>query len=697
MRRRVLCRRLLSVVAAAVAPVSATLAETVVTTPFRGVTHYTRTEEAGVVAPRRVVMNIVKIDLADPAVSFFTTPGNGAAPGEFTGQRTSQFVQQHNLQIGLNADFFSSAGTGPGGEIYRDVTNLAASNGSLISPWPSNPGTIRGAINVSASNVPTLVRPASNSGGTFNTNPSLTPYNAVGGSDRMIDNGNIILTSNFANEVHPRTVIGYNATHLFLFTVDGRQAGYSEGMNLHEIAAVLKNDYGVTHALNLDGGGSTTLVFQDPVLRVVNRPSDGSERVNGNNFGVYAAQWPQWAVDGNGNWSVTSNWVGGVPNGVGEGAHFRNAISANRTISVDVPVTVGTLSFEAGKSYTIGGISTVTLDAAVGNAAVNVSTAVSHAITAQLKLNDPTDFNIATNGALAISDRLDNLQGKTINKTGAGTLNLSAVQNHAPGTTLNVNDGTLMMLSNAGTDTAGNLNVNALGGTTRFLIRQNLRTLNVGSAGVAIVTPGAGKTVKTKALSIADGGKFDLGDNNLIIDYSGNSPLGTATDGTYSSISGLIQSARAGGAWNSTGLGSSRAATTAGLTTLAIAEAADTLDLVDAQTATWSGHTVDATSLLVMYTYAGDANLDGFISADDYAAIDFAVAAPGAFGYANGDFNYDGLISADDYATIDFNLVAQGTPFPTAFGSPQAVPEPTAALATAALLALTLARSRRPR
>ena len=155
-------------------------AETLITTPFRGVTHYQRTEPAGVVAPRLVVMHIVEIDLATPGISFLTTPGNGPDPGEFTAQRTSQFVQQHNLQIGMNADFFTLVGTGPSGEIYRDVTNLAASNGSLISAWPTNPGTVRGALNISAANVPTLVRPATNSGGTFNSTPAITPYTTLG-------------------------------------------------------------------------------------------------------------------------------------------------------------------------------------------------------------------------------------------------------------------------------------------------------------------------------------------------------------------------------------------------------------------------------------------------------------------------------------------------------------------------------------
>jgi hypothetical protein len=52
----------------------------------------------------------------------------------------------------------------------------------------------------------------------------------------------------------------------------------------------------------------------------------------------------------------------------------------------------------------------------------------------------------------------------------------------------------------------------------------------------------------------------------------------------------------------------------------------------------------------------GDANGDGLIDFDDYAAIDQGFAA-GFNGYANGDFNQDGVIDFDDYALIDFNFL----------------------------------------
>src|SRR5205085_12575098 len=56
---------------------------------------------------------------------------------------------------------------------------------------------------------------------------------------------------------------------------------------------------------------------------------------------------------------------------------------------------------------------------------------------------------------------------------------------------------------------------------------------------------------------------------------------------------------------------------------------------------TFDGQSVDINSILVKYTYDGDANVDGQINADDYAAIDAGFATH-ATGYAHGDFNYSG-------------------------------------------------------
>jgi len=76
---------------------------------------------------------------------------------------------------------------------------------------------------------------------------------------------------------HPRTAVGIAASgrRLLLVTVDGRQHPYSDGMTLRELAEFFL-ELGVPTAINLDGGGSTTLVVRGPsgALRIANRPSD---------------------------------------------------------------------------------------------------------------------------------------------------------------------------------------------------------------------------------------------------------------------------------------------------------------------------------------------------------------------------------------------------------------------------------------
>ena len=95
------------------------------------------------------------------------------------------------------------------------------------------------------------------------------------------------------------------------------------------------------------------------------------------------------------------------------------------------------------------------------------------------------------------------------------------------------------------------------------------------------------------------------------------------------------------------------------LHSLGYAEATDALSLTAAQTALWMGQSVDATSVLVKYTYGGDANLDGKIDISDYGRIDFNIPL-GVSGWFNGDFNYDGKIDISDYGIIDFNVGIQG-------------------------------------
>jgi hypothetical protein len=93
----------------------------------------------------------------------------------------------------------------------------------------------------------------------------------VGGSPLLLDGNEYGFPTASGDGRQPRTIIGWDATRIWLVTVDGRQPGWSSGITLVE-AAQLMRWLGASDALNLDGGGSST--FVDHGL-LANRPSLG--------------------------------------------------------------------------------------------------------------------------------------------------------------------------------------------------------------------------------------------------------------------------------------------------------------------------------------------------------------------------------------------------------------------------------------
>lgn len=111
----------------------------------------------------------------------------------------------------------------------------------------------------------------------------------VSGAPRLIKDGQPsaeISDRADAKSRNPRTAVGIKDNKLYMVTVDGRQPGYSDGMNLFEMADFLL-EQGVKDAINLDGGGSTTMTVRkqgDAAAKLVNSPSDGRERYVGNSL-----------------------------------------------------------------------------------------------------------------------------------------------------------------------------------------------------------------------------------------------------------------------------------------------------------------------------------------------------------------------------------------------------------------------------
>ena len=110
------------------------------------------------------------------------------------------------------------------------------------------------------------------------TTPDLTgTRNAIGGGERLLADGKVA-TDGKSKDRHPRSIIGWNKEHLFLVVVDGRAPKVAIGMTYLELAN-LALSLGCTEALNLDGGGSSTLWADGKVL---NTPSDGAPRLVAN-------------------------------------------------------------------------------------------------------------------------------------------------------------------------------------------------------------------------------------------------------------------------------------------------------------------------------------------------------------------------------------------------------------------------------
>lgn len=100
----------------------------------------------------------------------------------------------------------------------------------------------------------------------------------TGGGPQLLKDGKVAITNEaekiggaFVSDRHPRTAIAkLKSGQILLLTVDGRQPGVSVGMSLPGLAELLL-EFGASEAINLDGGGSTTMVVKN---KIVNRPSD---------------------------------------------------------------------------------------------------------------------------------------------------------------------------------------------------------------------------------------------------------------------------------------------------------------------------------------------------------------------------------------------------------------------------------------
>jgi hypothetical protein len=142
---------------------------------------------------------------------------------------------------------------------------------------------------------------------------------------------------------------------------------------------------------------------------------------------------------------------------------------------------------------------------------------------------------------------------------------------------------------------------------------------------------------------------LDLDDNVMIVDYGNNAD-------PIEEIYSLLQIGFAGGDWNGYGIRSTAAADDQTDTT-AIG-AADNQDL---GYTTFAGVAVSQNSVLLKYTYYGDANLDGVVNRLDVTITSLGYSF-GASGWGDGDFSYSGSVTKEDLTLLAIGYNFQGAP-----------------------------------
>ena len=211
--------------------------------------------------------------------------------------------------------------------------------------------------------------------------------------------------------------------------------------------------------------------------------------------------------------------------------------------------------------------------------------------------------------------------------------------------TINVTGRTFAPTYNLGGD-GTNVTVNANSGATlTFVSNQTLTALNVNGGSTVSMTD-SGDVLRTKALVIdADNGAFlNLGVNALLLDYTGASKLTT--------IRNAVIAGYANGAFNGRGL---RASGADPAKQLGYGEASQVLGFGGGTTTTYLGQTIDNTTIIVRYTWLGDADLDGGVSINDFNRLSAAFGTITNL-WTSGDFDYDDGVSINDFNVLAANF-----------------------------------------
>ena len=235
--------------------------------------------------PRPLRIHALRVDLDAEGLSLVTDKSNGDRELEVDGLKTSSFLLLTGCQAAINASAFWPLHKEDSSE--QEIRGFVVSDGEVVSRVDDDKP--RSAVVVRADRRAAIVDPPIDTEGVVT---------AIGGYGDLLRDGTAVSPQEkqkFIDDLHPRTALGTDdgGRTLILVVVDGRQPGYSEGVSLNELAEMMRL-LGADDAVNLDGGGSTTMVVAKPDggFRLINRPIHdgvpGAERVSASHLGVRA-------------------------------------------------------------------------------------------------------------------------------------------------------------------------------------------------------------------------------------------------------------------------------------------------------------------------------------------------------------------------------------------------------------------------
>lgn len=175
---------------------------------------------------------------------------------------TSDMAEENNAVLAINGDYYGARQSGyviRNGVVYRNQ----GSNGEDMVI--SKDGTLS-FISESDTTTDSLIQKQA--------------WQVLSFGPVLVENGEVAVTENdevgMAMASNPRTAIGTIAKNHYLFVVSDGRTSESAGLSLYELANFMKS-LGATNVYNLDGGGSSTMVFQG---EVVNNPTTNGNKIS---------------------------------------------------------------------------------------------------------------------------------------------------------------------------------------------------------------------------------------------------------------------------------------------------------------------------------------------------------------------------------------------------------------------------------